>query len=69
MFEDRQFVNEMIASGAKAYLLKNADPKEINAAILDVVAGTHEHSTLSGSITFNKGLLRPTGRAGNTGQV
>ena len=64
MFEDRQFVNEMIASGARAYLLKNAEPKEINAAILEVLAGEHQHSTLSSSISFNKGLLHPTSRPG-----
>jgi DNA-binding NarL/FixJ family response regulator len=57
MFEDRQFVNEMIASGARAYLLKNAEPKEINAAIIQVLAGDTPHSTITNSISFNKNIL------------
>ena len=69
MFEDRQFVNEMIASGARAYLLKNAEPKEINAAILEVMAGDHQHSTLTNSISFNKALLQPNRPTGNTGKA
>jgi DNA-binding NarL/FixJ family response regulator len=65
MFEDRQFVNEMISSGARAYLLKNAEPKEINAAIIEVIAGEQQHSTITNSISFNKNVLNNTGRPGN----
>jgi DNA-binding NarL/FixJ family response regulator len=38
MFEDRQFVDHMMKSGASAYLLKNAEPSEINQAIIKVMA-------------------------------
>jgi len=68
MFEDRQFVDEMIASGARAYLLKNAEPKEINSAIIEVMAGGHKHSTIVNSISFNKNLLHNTGRSGSASQ-
>ncbi|HTL08348.1 MAG TPA: response regulator transcription factor [Chitinophagaceae bacterium] len=41
MFEDRQFVDEMMRAGALAYLLKNADPNEINSSIEAVMNGSH----------------------------
>ena len=37
MFEDRQFVDEMIRSGANAYLPKNAEPSLINSVIGEVM--------------------------------
>ena len=46
MFEDRQFVDEMMSSGAGAYLLKNAEPREINAAIVEVLSGNYRNSTV-----------------------
>jgi len=68
MFEDRQIVNDMITSGARAYLLKNAEPKEINAAIIEVMAGDHQHSTIINGVSFNKNLLNNAGRPGNANQ-
>ena len=41
MFEDRQFVDEMMRAGARAYLLKNAEPREINTSIIEVMSGNH----------------------------
>ncbi len=38
MFEDRQFVDEMMRAGARAYLLKNAEPREINTSIIEIMA-------------------------------
>jgi DNA-binding NarL/FixJ family response regulator len=38
MFEDQQFVTHMMESGASAYLLKNAEPREINTAIMEVIS-------------------------------
>ncbi|HMC86034.1 MAG TPA: response regulator transcription factor [Chitinophagaceae bacterium] len=37
MFEEQQFVDKMMQSGACRYLLKNSEPHEINTAILQVV--------------------------------
>ena len=47
MFEDQQFVKHMMESGASAYLLKNAEPREINTAIMDVIAGGYQKSAAS----------------------
>lgn len=41
MFEDRQFVDEMMRAGARAYLLKNAEPNEINTSIINVLSASH----------------------------
>lgn len=39
MYEDEEYVNEMIRAGADGYVLKNADKKEILSAVLSVAAG------------------------------
>jgi len=36
MYEDKRFVSHMIENAANGYLLKNAEPKEIRRAIMDV---------------------------------
>lgn len=36
MYEDERFVYHMMENGANGYLLKNAEPKEIRRAIMDV---------------------------------
>ncbi|MEO5593936.1 MAG: response regulator transcription factor [Chitinophagaceae bacterium] len=54
MFEDQQFVKEMMESGACGYLLKNAEPREISTAIGEVVSKGYYNSTCSNGILFNK---------------
>jgi len=54
MFEDQQFVDEMLKSGACGYLLKNAEPAEINTAILEVMANGHYNNSTSNGVFSNK---------------
>jgi DNA-binding NarL/FixJ family response regulator len=57
MFDDKRFVDHMMESGASGYLLKNAEPLEINNAIVEVVAKGHSVSILPGGILLNKTKL------------
>jgi DNA-binding NarL/FixJ family response regulator len=54
MFEDQQFVKEMMASGACGYLLKNAEPREINTAIVEVMSKGYYNSSFTNGILFKK---------------
>jgi DNA-binding NarL/FixJ family response regulator len=44
MFDDQEFVTEMIGNGAAAYLLKNTDRDEINEAMETVLQGEQYYS-------------------------
>ena len=54
MFDDKEFVTEMMASGACGYLLKNAEPGEINSAITEVATKGYYNSSVSSGVLFNK---------------
>ncbi|HTE11710.1 MAG TPA: response regulator transcription factor, partial [Chitinophagaceae bacterium] len=54
MFEDHQFVKEMMESGACGYLLKNAEPREISEAVVEVMSKGYYNSSCSSGILFNK---------------
>jgi DNA-binding NarL/FixJ family response regulator len=54
MFEDHQFVKEMMESGACGYLLKNAEPREISEAVVEVMSKGYYNSSCSSGVLFNK---------------
>ena len=62
MFEDQQFVNHMMESGACGYLLKNAEPGEINTAIIEVMSkGCYNSTALNGIHFKNASWITKTG--------
>jgi DNA-binding NarL/FixJ family response regulator len=54
MFEDEQFVLHMMESGANGYLLKNAEPQEIKAALHSVIDKGHYFNDLVNNTFLRK---------------
>jgi len=61
MFEDEQFVLHMMESGANGYLLKNAEPQEIKAALHSVMDKGHYFNDLINNTFLRKIILQKKG--------
>lgn len=58
MFDDQEFVTEMFANGASAYLLKNTDRDEISEAMETVMQGEQYYSRDVSEALFKQLLLK-----------
>jgi len=61
MFDEQRFVTHMLEVGAGGYLLKNAEPSEINTAIMEVMKKGHYINPYTSNIILNNpGSYAPT---------
>jgi DNA-binding NarL/FixJ family response regulator len=61
MFEDEQFILHMMESGANGYLLKNAEPHEIKAAMHSVMDKGHYFNDLVNNTFLRKIIMQKKG--------
>jgi DNA-binding NarL/FixJ family response regulator len=60
MHEEPEYILKSLSSGARAYLLKNAEPRELKQAIMTVVkGGKYFNATVSGIVMENLAKSEP----------